>query len=267
MSCSRVAMKATALAFPLTAASMTGGALEYSANRSFQVLSTSECTSTILPEISPALAKSAELPFRTSITGTCVAAASAGAHAMETQRTRNSTLGICVSLGSSAVPVALTVISVAPSAQEDGIVNSSVCTLSAPAALNICAPHSMARCIAGVPGTRPPTSSVRWRRLLSSVEGCSAIWMMREAASVSVAGLAATQRADRVMHRQRTFLCRICGELEINFWKRAKSGSGACGRKQIPPLRRYRSSRNDKSPLLLRQRIYLVENRNRLQHG
>ena len=35
-------------------------------------------------------------------------AASAGAHAMETQRTRNSTLGICASLGSSAVPVALT---------------------------------------------------------------------------------------------------------------------------------------------------------------
>ena len=71
MSCSRVAMKATALAFPFTAAAITGGAFVYSAKRSSQVLSTTEWTRTILPEMSPAFAKSAALPLPTSITGTC----------------------------------------------------------------------------------------------------------------------------------------------------------------------------------------------------
>src|SRR5580704_635875 len=102
-------MNATALAFPFTAASTTGGAMAYSAKRSSHVLRTTEWTRMILPEMSPALAKSAGLPLPTSIIGTCLAAARAGAQAMETQRTRNSTLGICVILGSSTVPVVLTV--------------------------------------------------------------------------------------------------------------------------------------------------------------
>src|SRR5450755_349719 len=127
MSCSRVAMKASASAFPFTARSITGGALEYSAKRSSQVLSTTVCTSTILPEMSPAFLKSASVPSPTSTTGTRLTGASAGAHAIDTARTRND---------DSTVPpptfVALTwydvaaVISVAPSDQENGIVNPSV---------------------------------------------------------------------------------------------------------------------------------------------
>ena len=89
MSCSRVAMNATAFAFPFTARSMTGGAFKYSANRSSQVLRTAVCTRTILPVISPAFLKSASCPSPTSTIGTCFTAASAGAHATETARTRN----------------------------------------------------------------------------------------------------------------------------------------------------------------------------------
>jgi len=72
-----------------TAAVMTGGAIEYSAKRSSQVFSTTECTSTILAVMSPAFLNSAALPLPTSTTGTCLTGANAGAHAMDTQRTRN----------------------------------------------------------------------------------------------------------------------------------------------------------------------------------
>src|SRR5579871_3619365 len=139
MSCSRVAMKAMALAFPLTAASMMGGGAEYSAKRSSQLASTFECTRRILPAISPALAKSAECPSPISTTATCLVAVSAGAQATETQRTRN-WVGEAGPL-ESAFPEACTVNSVAPSAQELGILNSSVWTLSAPAALNSAHPN------------------------------------------------------------------------------------------------------------------------------
>ena len=88
MSCSRVAMKAIAFAFALTARSTMGGAFAYSANRSAQVFRTVVCTRRILPVTSPAFWKSASLPSPTSITGTCFTGASAGAQATETARTR-----------------------------------------------------------------------------------------------------------------------------------------------------------------------------------
>src|SRR6516165_3747041 len=160
MSCSRVAMSATAYAFALTAASMTGGASTYSLNRSAQVFSTSECTSTSFPETSPAFLNSAGVPLPTSTTGTCFAV-NAGPIPTDTARTLNSTGGIVDNFGSVAVPIDDTVTTVSPSAQECGILNSSVCTLSAPASLNDATPQATARSMAGAPGTRPPISSVR----------------------------------------------------------------------------------------------------------
>ena len=174
-------MNAIALAFPFTATSITGGACRYSPKRSAQVLSTSEWTRTIFPEMSPAFLNSCAVPIPTSKIGTCCAGTRAGAHAIDTARTRNSTLGIELSLGSIAVPVAETLIWVAPSAHEAAVMKSSVWTLSAPAVLNASTPHSTARCMAGVPGTRPPISSVRWRRLVSRDEGLSASLIRRVA--------------------------------------------------------------------------------------
>src|SRR4029077_21249373 len=113
-------MNAIALAFPFTAASITGGALMYSLKRSGQVFSTSECTRIIFQEISPAFWKSAPVPAPTSTTGICFAT-SAGAQAIDTARTLNSTAGSVEAFGSVAVPTDETLTTVAPSAHETGI--------------------------------------------------------------------------------------------------------------------------------------------------
>src|SRR3984885_14888823 len=105
---------------------MTGGAFEYSAKRSSQVLSTPEWTNTSLPEMFPAFAKSAALPLPTSTTGTCFTGASAGAQATDTACARKIVGRRPPTFAFPTSQNALTVISVSPSDQEFGIVKPSV---------------------------------------------------------------------------------------------------------------------------------------------
>ena len=92
-----------------------------------------------------------------------------------------------------------TLIWVAPSDHDTGIWKSSVCTASAPAVLNASTPHCTARCMAGLPGTRPPISSVRWRSSVSIGEGFKASAMRRSAsesgAAVAPANITKTRRS------------------------------------------------------------------------
>lgn len=165
-------MKATAAAFPLSAAAMIPGARMFSAKRSSHDFMVSECTSTAAPWMSPALANSSLLPPPTSTTRARLATEMGGAQASETARTRKR-------VG------AVTSTRVAPSLQEMGIRNDSVVTLSAPAARKASTPQPTAFSIAGVPGTRPPTSSVNRRRLSSSAEGFMASAITRSASEAA----------------------------------------------------------------------------------
>src|SRR5579872_1078073 len=128
----------------------------------------------------------------------------AGAHAMETTRT---------SKRSGAEMLIL----VKPSAHAAGMVKSSVCTLSAPAALNVAIPHSTACRMASVPGTLPPISSVSFRRLVSRGEG------FRASAITWSTGFCADATASKnTGRRNNVFTDRIKLELEINSQKSAK---------------------------------------------
>ena len=160
-SCGRVDWNATASAFPVTARSRMGGTLRYSANRSSHLFISSECTRTTAPVIVPARAKFSAEPSPTSTTGTRCCRARAGAQASEIARTENAS-------------GAMMLIRVAPSLHEAGSLKCSMWTLSAPAALNAATPQSIAFCMAGVPGTRPPISSVKRRRFVSKEEGFKA---------------------------------------------------------------------------------------------
>src|SRR5579864_5921235 len=72
---------------------------------------------------------------------------------------------------------------VRPSDQPTGTVKFSVSTSSTPAARKACTAQSMASSAAGEPVTRPPITSVNWRRLLSSGDGPRAFLMMSGATS------------------------------------------------------------------------------------
>src|SRR5712692_6564340 len=159
------------------------------------------------PATLPALAISSAVPSPTSITGTFRCAVSAGAQATDTARTLN-----CSG--------ATTLICVASSAQDAGMVNFSVVALSAPTAFKACTPQSTAFCIAGVPGTRPPISSVSRRRLVSSGEDFRASPIRRLLGSCAKA--AQSRTAGR---RRQIFVFGITAALETKIKKRAKRGT------------------------------------------
>src|SRR5579871_6145525 len=120
-----------------------------------------------------------------------------GAQAIETARSLKST-GPPSATGLSET----TRTSVAPSDQDKGSGNSSVWTSSAPAALKAATPQSTARCIAGVPGTRPPIWSESTCKFFSIGDGFRAS-SMRRSALLSCAK-AAIEKREKEQNRKPT---------------------------------------------------------------
>src|SRR5215831_10457373 len=83
-------------------------------------------------------------------------------------------------------------------------------------------PHCTACCMARVPGTRPPISSVRRRRLSWRGEGCRAVWITWLTALLSAGGLAAKLTKVRMQTQSRALRVRIWQALEMKSGKSAK---------------------------------------------
>src|SRR5712692_261317 len=152
---SRADIHKIAAAPDFTARSMIAGARMYSLNRSAQVTLTSLCTRRIAPFVRlPAAANSSAPPPPASTRSASIPPGGVAGDQPSATRCTGSGIGERTSRR------------VSPSAHVTGIVYFSVCT-STLAARNAAMPHSTARFIAGAPVTRPPTSSVRRRKLLS----------------------------------------------------------------------------------------------------